>query len=274
MKTLFFKLFVTNVQELITGLDLIKDDDLNLSESDLLAGKEIKPIVQPRCFKKVAYTADLDNLFTDPIILANLDRNLVLQGKEGVMFIGDSDLVVEFAKYIKAGKVGLVAESIDVNGFPRAYWSSEDKNLFLEVLHFLDPEKSNDDKPAEDKPAEDKPADKPADEKPAEAKPAKKPAKKSAAKKGGKPKAEKPAEDKPAEDKPVEDKPADAEKPADEVPDACCDSLEALFVRKVVNGDNGCEGCGAEETAEQTARRLCAEEGIEYDADADIAGHK
>ena len=78
-------------------------------------------------------------------------------------------------------------------------------------------------------------------------------AKKGAAKKGGKPKGDKPAEN---------------------ASPVCCDSLEALFVRKVVNGDNGCEGCGAEETAEQTAQRLCAEEGIEYDADADIAGHK
>ena len=230
MKEVCLKLLVTNVQELITGLDLIKDVDLGLSGSDLLAGEAIKSCVLPRNFKKVAYTADLDDMFVDPIILDDPNCNLLVQGKDGIIFIGNSDMIAEFAKFIKVGKFGLAAAPNDVNGFPRGFWTSDDKSLFMDVL----------DKPAEDKPADEKPAKKGA-------------AKKGAAKKGGKPKGDKPAEN---------------------ASPVCCDSLEALFVRKVVNGDNGCEGCGAEETAEQTAQRLCAEEGIEYDADADIAGHK
>ena len=265
MKEVCLKLFVTNVQELITGLDLIKDVDLGFSGSDLLAGEAIKSCVLPRNFKKVAYTADLDDMFVDPIILDDPNCNLLVQGKDGIIFIGNSDMIAEFAKFIKVGKFGLAAAPNDVNGFPRGFWTSDDKSLFMDVLSYLDPEKPEDkpaeDKPAEEKPAEDKPAeekpadaDKPAEDKPADEKPAKKgAAKKGAAKKGGKPKGDKPAEN---------------------ASPVCCDSLEALFVRKVVNGDNGCEGCGAEETAEQTAQRLCAEEGIEYDADADIAGHK
>ena len=255
MKEVCLKLFVTNVQELITGLDLIKDVDLGLSGSDLLAGEAIKSCVLPRNFKKVAYTADLDDMFVDPIILDDPNCNLLVQGKDGIIFIGNSDMIAEFAKFIKVGKFGLAAAPNDVNGFPRGFWTSDDKSLFMDVLSYLDPEKPED-KPAEDKPAEEKPADadKPAEDKPADEKPAMKgAAKKGAAKKGGKPKGDKPAEN---------------------ASPVCCDSLEALFVRKVVNGDNGCEGCGAEETAEQTAQRLCAEEGIEYDADADIAGHK
>ncbi len=255
MKEVCLKLFVTNVQELITGLDLIKDVDLGLSGSDLLAGKEIKSCVLPRNFKKVAYTADLDDMFVDPIILDDPNCNLLVQGKDGIIFIGNSDMIAEFAKFIKVGKFGLAAAPNDVDGFPRGFWTSDDKSLFMDVLSYLDPEKPED-KPAEDKPAEEKPADadKPAEDKPADEKPAKKgAAKKGAAKKGGKPKGDKPAEN---------------------ASPVCCSSLEALFVRKVVNGDNGCEGCGAEETAEQTARRLCAEEGIKYDADADIAGNK
>ena len=245
MKEVCLKLFVTNVQELITGLDLIKDVDLGLSGSDLLAGEAIKSCVLPRNFKKVAYTADLDDMFVDPIILDDPNCNLLVQGKDGIIFIGNSDMIAEFAKFIKVGKFGLAAAPNDVDGFPRGFWTSDDKSLFMDVLSYLDPEKP------EDKPAD---ADKPAEDKPADEKPAKKgAAKKGAAKKGGKPKGYKPAEN---------------------ASPVCCDSLEALFVRKVVNGDNGCEGCGAEETAEQTARRLCAEEGIEYDADADIAGNK
>ena len=246
MKKLEFTLYVTNVLELITGLDLVKDVDLRLSGMHLVAGEGVKLPVCPKDFKGKAVCARLDTLFTDTFLLEDLSTNIVISAPEGTMFIGDSDLVMEFFRHIKVGKSGLAAAAEDVCGFPRAFWCTDDTSaeLMAELFAFLD--KGPDGDKPEDKPAA-KPAAKPAKKPSASAaKPAAKPAKKS----GAKPAA-------PAEE------PAPEKEPFAVATNAR--SLEELFALTAPGPDDD-----AGETAVQTVRRLCKEEGIECDiADSD-----
>ena len=241
MKKLEFTLYVTNTLELITGLDLVKDVDLKISGMRLVAGEDVKlPVCPKDCFGKALY-ARLDALFTDTFLLEKLDTNIVITAPEGIMFIGDSDLVLDFFRHIKVGQAGLTAVTDGIDGFPRAFWCTNDLELMPELLTYLDKG------PDGDKP-EGKHAPKPA-AKPA-AKPAPKPAAKPAKKSGAKPAA-------PAEE------PAPEKEPFAVATNAR--SLEELFALTAPGPDDD-----AGETAVQTVRRLCKEEGIECDiADSD-----
>ena len=281
MKELSFKLYVTNALELISGLDLIGDVDLKFSGLKLVAGKGVKMPLVPTSVRGKLTGAKLANLFEDTFMLDDLDTDILLSAPEGILFIGKSDKVMELANYMKIGKTGLAAASIDVDGYPRGFWSTNDLSVITKVQLFLleGPGAPDDgDKPVEEP---EKPAEKPAE---GPAKPAKKPTKK-----GSKPKksdakpAEKPAEESAPEipeepEKPAEAEEAPAEKPAegDKPVESECPcgslSLEQLFLmtappRTDDEGDaaEAADADAVEETAEETCRRLCAEEGIAYD---------
>lgn len=239
MKKLEFTLYVTNTLELITGLDLVKDVDLRLSGMHLVAGEGVKLPVCPKDYMNKAVCAKLDALFTDTFLLEDLNANVVVSAPEGIMFIGDSDLVMEFFRYIKVGKAGMAAATDDVSGFPRAFWCTDDTSLMAELLAFLD-------KGPDGAKPEGKPAAKPVKKSSAPAaKPAAKPAKKATT---------------PAV--PTEE-PVPEKEPFAVATNAR--SLEELFALTAPGPDDD-----AGESAEQTVRRLCKEEGIECDiADSD-----
>ena len=270
MKKLSIELFVTNGLELITGLDLIGDVDLKFSGLKLVAGKGTKTPTVPTPEKGKFIRAKLASLFDDTIIVDNPNADILLSAPEGILFIGQSDRVMQLLHYMETGKAGKVAESIDATSYLRGFWSTNDIGLLTKVINFLNdgPEKLDDgEKPAK-KPAKKsskpkKPADKPED-KPAEEpeKPAEEPAREIPEE------PEKPAE---AEEAPAE-KPAEGDKPVESECPCGSLSLEQLFLmtappRTDDEGDaaEAADVDAVEETAEETCRRLCAEEDIAYD---------
>ncbi len=248
MKELTLKLYVTNVLEQITGMNLVNDIDVRLSGAKLVAGKDVKMPVIAVPFKEtdVVY-AKVASLFDDCFILECLCKDLLVQGVEGLMFIGDSDRTFDLAKAMKVGHTGLAAEPAkSTGGFRRAFWSvgvdeANISSLLTKVAKFLN--KGAAPKPeAEPEPEADKPAEATAEDVPP------KPVK---PKKAPKPEPDaKPAE--PAVEPEPEAVPAEAESESD----GCGISLLELF-RASQRGETAVEEC----------RRLCREEGIDYDLD-------
>ena len=253
MKTLVIKLYVTELLEQLTGLTFVPEDiDLGVRGTDLVIGKGVRAPIYPEHINCNTVCYKLASLKEDTIITYDDVENILLMSVEGIVFVGDSDKCEALAKYMGTGKFGLVAECVKVDGFRRGYWTTDDTTLWTKIVSYL---KDGDEakKPA-------KPAKKPkkSSAKPKPEKPADEPA--------PEPEAEKPA-DEPAPDpevkKPAESAPApEAEKPAEE---PACDaadggvrykSLLEMFHESL-------------ETAEETCRRLCREEEIEYDLDSD-----
>ena len=240
MKTLVIKLYVTELLEQLTGLTFVPEDiDLGVRGTDLVIGKGVRAPIYPEHINCNTVCYKLASLKEDTIITYDDVENILLMSVEGIVFVGDADKCEALAKYMGTGKFGLVAECVKVDGFRRGYWTTDDTTLRTKIISYL----------------------KDGDEAKKPAKPAKKPKKSSA-----KPKPEKPADEpapEPEVKKPAEPAPApEAEKPAEE---PACDaadggvrykSLLEMFHESL-------------ETAEETCRRLCREEEIEYDLDSD-----
>ena len=144
MKELTLKLYVTNVLEQITGMNLVKDIDVKLSGTKLVAGKDVKMPVVAVPFKDTDVTyAKVASLFDGCFILECLCADLLVQGVEGLMFIGDSDRTFDLAKAMKVGHTGLAAEPAkSTGGFRRAFWSvgvdeANISSLLTKVAKFL-----------------------------------------------------------------------------------------------------------------------------------------
>ena len=240
MKTLVIKLYVTELLEQLTGLTFVPEDiDLGVRGTDLVIGKGVRAPIYPEHINCNTVCYKLASLKEDTIITYDDVENILLMSVEGIVFVGDSDKCEALAKYMGTGKFGLVAECVKVDGFRRGYWTTDDTTLWTKIVSYL----------------------KDGDEAKKPAKPAKKPKKSSA-----KPKPEKPA-DEPAPDpevkKPAESAPApEAEKPAEE---PACDAADGgVRYKSLLEMFRE-----SQETAEETCRRLCREEEIEYDLDSD-----
>ena len=260
MKELTLKLYVTNVLEQITGMNLVNDIYVRLSGAKLVAGKDVKMPVIAVPFKEtdVVY-AKVASLFDDCFVLECLCKDLLVQGVEGLMFIGDSDRTFDLAKAMKVGHTGLAAEPAkSTGGFRRAFWSvgvdeANISSLLTKVAKFLN--KGAAPKPeAEPESEADKPAEATAEDaspKPVKPKKAPKPEPATKPEPADEPEPNPAAE--PAAEPESEAAPAEAES---EESGSHVVSLLELY-RASQRG----------ETAVAECRRLCRKEGIDYDLD-------
>ena len=251
-----------------TGLNLLSNLDVSISGRRLVSGEDVVAPVFAKFIKDDIMCVNLVSL-NDPFVIDDPNYDILIGAAEGVIFIGNSDRCIDLAHAMGKGKFGYVAECACVDGFPRAFWSTEDLSMYGTAFRFLkgdapkdggdEPIPADTDEPAPE-PAPSKKPKKPAKPKTDEPKPEKKPKK-----------PKKPAEPKPEESAPA-DEPAEEPKPEKPAPEPAPEpekrlSLEEMFHVTAPAGvpDDDDVADDEEETAEQTCRRLCKEEGIEYD---------
>jgi hypothetical protein len=278
MKVLTLSVYIMNVMEQISGLDLLSDLDVGISGRKLVSGENVVTPIFASFIKENTFAVKLASLY-DSFVIDDPRNDILVGAPEGIVFIGDSDKAMELSQYMDCGKLGLAGECVRVDGFPRGFWCTEDTRLYNKVYDFLKngapaPDEG-DEAPADGgKPAEEEKPAKPA--KKGSTKPAAKPAKKAGAKPAAKPKTvnreAEPADEAPEEPAPAEseaesgDEPAEEKKPEKkpaERTEGPAPTLEQLFFMTMPDREDPEDA--AEETAVQTCRRLCREEGIEYD---------
>ncbi len=290
MKILTYYLYVINVMEELTGLDLLSKADVRITARKLVAGEKIVQPILSEMIDENTMRVKLASIY-DSFVIDDPKNDVLVQAPEGTVFIGDAERCRVLAATMGFGRLGYVAEGFRKPGdFSRAFWVTEVDHSGDSAYDFLsgkpiepDGAAAAEPNPEAEKPARPrrragKPGDKPA-EKP-EAEPAKDPAEPPTEKPEAEPAAE-PASD--AAEPPVE-KPAKPKKAAepktvpiahreDEVKKPTLEELIALASsgsedeaaegeEAAPEGEDADEG---EETAEQTCRRLCKEEGIAYD---------
>ena len=246
--------FITKVPELMSKLCLVRKTNLEFVGTKLAAKKGTKMIpVAEHNEEAELYEVKLNSLFDDDFaITANPNTvDILIQAKDGVMFIGEVRLCLALAREVQAGEIGFVAEHIEREKFRRGFWSVNAydadfvKRITDKVKDFVKEAKTPDVNPEADPEAgTENPDDAPAGEEP------KKPAK---PKKGAKPE---PKPEVAPEAAPEAEPEAEApEAPVAEESDEGGISLRELFRAEMRGG----------ESAEAECRRLCRKEGIEFD---------
>lgn len=291
MKILTYYLYVINVMEELTGLDLLSKADVRITARRLVAGEKIVQPILSEMIDENTMRVKLASIY-DSFVIDDPKNDVLVQAPEGTVFIGDAERCRVLAATMGFGRLGYVAEGFRKPGdFSRAFWVTEVDHSGDSAYDFLsgkpvDPDgaaaavEAEEAAPAAEDPKAGKPKKpkvKKTDDKPVD-KPAKDPAVESTEKPEAEP-AEEPASDaaEPPAAKPAKPKKATEPKTvsiAHREDEAKKLTLEELFAMTSPGSeDEAAEGEGAapegapegEETAEQTCRRLCKEEGIAYD---------